>query len=196
MNHIKIDLERILSDIDRNIFGGYMELGIRDTRFKYLDIGDSDGKDKSGLRGDVRAVLERMKLSNIRFGGNFVSGYRWRDGVGPRQERPARHELAWNSIVPNNFGTNEFIMLCRTLEVEPYLNVNCGDGDMREAADWVEYCNGTGDTALVNLRREHGFEKPHKVKYWGIGNEVDSPGQIGYKTPQEYARALPSSARS
>ena len=75
------------------------------------------------------------------------------------------------------------------MNIEPYLCVNCGDGDMREAADWVEYCNGTGDTALVKLRREHGFAAPHKVKYWGIGNEVDSPGQIGYKTPQEYARA-------
>src|SRR5271157_314470 len=188
MNHIKIDLERIVSDIDRNIFGGYMELGIRDTGFNHLDVLNSDGKDKDGLAGDVRAVIERVKLSNIRFGGNFFSGYRWRDGVGPRQERPARHELAWNSHIPNNFGTNEFIMLCRTLGVEPYLCVNCGDGDMREAADWVEYCNGTGDTALVKLRREHGFEKPHNVKYWSIGNEVDSPGQIGYKTPQEYAR--------
>ena len=189
MNRIKIDPERIVSDIDRNIFGGYMELGIRDTRFKHLDVGDSARGDKDGLDRDVRKAIERVKLANIRFGGNFFSGYRWRDGVGPRAERPARHELAWNSIVPNNFGTNEFVMLCRTLKVEPYLNVNCGDGDMREAADWVEYCNGTGDTTLVKLRREHGFEEPHGVKYWGIGNEVDSPGQIGYKTPQEYARA-------
>ena len=76
------------------------------------------------------------------------------------------------------------------MNIEPYLCVNCGDGDMREAADWVEYCNGTGDTALAKLRREHGFEEPHKVKYWGIGNEVDSAGQIGYKTPQEYAQSL------
>jgi alpha-N-arabinofuranosidase len=90
--------------------------------------------------------------------------------------------------VPNDYGTNEFIRFCRAVNIEPYLCVNCGDGDMREAADWVEYCNGTGDTALVKLRREHGFLAPHKVKYWGIGNEVDSPGQIGYKTPQEYAR--------
>ena len=188
MNRIKIDLDRVLSDIDRNIFGGYMELGSKDTMFKHLDILDPARKDK-GLSAEVLAALEPVKMANIRFGGNFFSGYRWRDGVGPRSERPARHELAWNSLVPNNFGTAEFVTLCRTLGAEPYLNTNCGDGDMREAADWVEYCNGTGDSALVKLRRAHGFEKPHNVKYWSIGNEVDSPGQIGYKTPQEYARA-------
>ena len=76
------------------------------------------------------------------------------------------------------------------MNIEPQLSANCGDGDMREAADWVEYCNGTGDTALAKLRCKHGFEAPHNVKYWGIGNEVDGPWQIGYKTPQEYARAL------
>ncbi len=100
--------------------------------------------------------------------------------------------MSWPGIplCPNHFGTNEFIRFCRKMNIQPYICVNCGDGDMREAADWVEYCNGTGDTALVKLRREHGFAEPHKVKYWGIGNEVDGPWQIGYKTPQEYARAV------
>ena len=191
MNRIKIDLERILSDIDRNIFGGYMELGYQDTRFAYMDLGDSPHADKTNLRADVRQALEKMNFSNMRFpGGNFASGYRWQDGVGPRQQRPARHDLAWRCLVENQYGTNEFIRLCRAFNIAPYVCVNCGDGDMREAADWVEYCNGTHNTALVKLRRQHGFELPHKVKYWGIGNEVDSAGQIGYKTPQEYARAL------
>ena len=107
-----------------------------------------------------------------------------------KEERPVRHDLAWNAIVSNQFGTNEFMQFCRKMHIEPYLCVNCGDGNMREAADWVEYCNGTGDSALVKLRRKHGFDEPHKVKYWGIGNEVDGPWQIGYKTPQEYARAI------
>ena len=103
MNHIKIDLERIVSDIDRNIFGGYMELGIRDTGFKHLDVFDPDGKDKGGLTGDVRAVIERMKLSNIRFGGNFFSGYRWRDGVGPRPEKKAQHRTGMEQHYPKQF---------------------------------------------------------------------------------------------
>ena len=190
MNQIKIDPERILSDIDRNVFGGYMELGSRDTRFSFLDVGDALPADKNKLRIDVREALERMKFSNIRFpGGNFASGYRWIDGVGPRTARPTTHDVAQYSICANQYGTNEFILLCRAFNIEPYLCVNCGDGDMREAADWVEYCNGTGETTLAKLRREHGFTEPHKVKYWGIGNEVDNLAQVGFKTPQEYARA-------
>jgi alpha-N-arabinofuranosidase len=186
MNHIKIDLERVLSDIDRNIFSGYLEGGV----YGGVYCPDSVLADKDGLRSDIRAALERINYTNVRFpGGNFASGYRWMDGVGPVQDRPARYNLAWRRIVSNHFGTDEFIRFCRKLNIEPYLCVNCGDGDMREAADWVEYCNGTGETALVKQRRENGFAAPHKVKYWGIGNEVDSPGQIGYKTPQEYARA-------
>src|SRR5208283_2022834 len=94
MNQIKIDLVRILSDIDRNIFGGYMEIGHLDTRFKFLDVGDRSKADKTGLRSDVRSALERLNISNIRFpGGNFASGYRWMDGVGPRQVRPTRKDL-------------------------------------------------------------------------------------------------------
>jgi alpha-N-arabinofuranosidase len=122
-------------------------------------------------------------------GGNFVSGYRWQDGVGPVSERPARYDMAWNSIEPNHFGTNEFVTLCRKLDAEPCFVVSCGDGEMREARDWVEYCNGTQPTQLVKLRHQHGFEQPHRIKYWGIGNEVDGSWQIGMKTPEEYARA-------
>ena len=187
MNQIKIDLERIISDIDRNIFGGYLENKV----YGGIYYPDSPRADKDGLRSDVRTALEQMRMTNIRWpGGNLASGYRWRDGIGPKEERPVRHDLAWNAQVSNQFGTDEFIQFCRKMNIEPYFCANCGDGDMREAADWVEYCNGTGDSALVKLRRQHGFDAPYKVKYWGIGNEVDGPWQIGYKTPQEYARAL------
>ena len=112
------------------------------------------------------------------------------DGVGPQSERPTRLDLAWQGIEPNQFGTDEFVQFCRQLGAEPYLAVNCGDGDMREARDWVEYCNGVQDTALVRMRRQNGYEAPHKVRYWGIGNEVDGPWQIGTKSPEEYARAF------
>ncbi len=190
MNLIKIDPDRVISDIDRNIFGGFAEhLG----RCIYGGIFDPDSPfaDEHGLRKDVLAALERLQLPVIRYpGGNFVSGYRWMDGVGPFSERPVRTDLAWQAIDTNHFGTNEFINFCRRLKSEPYLVVNCGDGDIREARDWVEYCNGTTGSSLVKLRREHGYENPHGVKYWSIGNEVDGPWQIGYKTPQEYARAF------
>ncbi len=191
MNHIKIDLERIVSDIDRNIFGGSLPIGTAEGTDKHLYTNDPSRADKNGLRNDVRAVLERVKLPNIRFAsGCFVQAYRWMDGIGLKQERPTRNVLAWGSVTSNNYGVNEFMQLCRTMNIEPYLTVNGGDGDMREASDFVEYCNGTGDTALAKLRRQHGFAEPYKVKYWGIGNEVDGPWEIGYKTPQECARMM------
>ena len=194
-NTIKLDLDRTLGTLDRNLFGGFAEhLG----RCIYGGIYDPDSPhaDESGLRTDVLEALRRLKMPNIRYpGGNFVSGYRWRDGVGPKAERPARMELAWHAVEPNTFGTNEFIDFCKKLGAEPYLAVNCGDGDMREARDWLEYCNGTQDTALVKLRKAHGYDAPHNVKYWGIGNEVDGPWQIGYKTPEEYARAYTEFAK-
>lgn len=189
MNHIAIDLDQRTSSIDRNIFGGFIEhLG----RCIYGGIYDpaSPQANEQGLRRDVLDALARLRIPLIRYpGGNFVSGYRWMDGVGPREDRPARVDAAWNAIETNQFGTNEFIDFCRTVGTEPYLVVNCGDGDMREARDWVEYCNGTQDTALVKLRRQHGYDAPHNVRYWGVGNEVDGHWQIGYKTPEEYARA-------
>jgi alpha-N-arabinofuranosidase len=188
LNRIKLDLDRTTGTIDRNVFGGFVEhLG----RCVYGGIYDpaSPLADETGLRSDVKGALERMRLANVRYpGGNFVSGYRWRDGVGPVGERPPRPDLAWASVEPNTFGTNEFVGFCRKIEAEPYLVVNCGDGDMREARDWVEYCNGTTDTALVRMRAAHGHPEPHGVRYWGIGNEVDGAWQIGAKTADEYAR--------
>ncbi len=195
MNTIKIDLDRRSGSVDPNLFGGFAEhLG----RCIYGGICDpgSPLADEDGLRTDVLDALRRLKMPVMRYpGGNFVSGYRWIDGVGPVETRPARPELAWGTVEPNHFGTNEFIKFCRKINSEPYLVVNCGDGDMREARDWVEYCNGAQNTALANLRRQHGFDAPHNVKYWGIGNEVDGDWQIGYKTPQEYARAYKEFAK-
>jgi alpha-L-arabinofuranosidase len=190
MDRIKIDPERVIATIDRNIFGGFAEhLG----RCIYGGIYEpgSPLADNNGFRTDVLSTLKRQGITVIRYpGGNFASGYRWRDGVGPVNERPARTDLAWNDIETNHFGTNEFVEFCHRLKAEPYLVVNCGDGDMREARDWVEYCNGVRDTEPVKLRRLHGYPNPHSVKYWGIGNEVDGHWQIGYKTPEEYARAF------
>lgn len=194
-NTIAIDPLRTLGRLERNVFGGFAEhLG----RCIYGGLYDpnSPHADASGLRTDVLDALKRLNMPVMRYpGGNFVSGYRWRDGVGPKAERPARTELAWHDVEPNTFGTNEFVDFCRRLGTEPYLVVNAGDGDMREARDWLEYCNGTQDTALVKLRRAHGYEAPHGVRYWGIGNEVDGPWQIGYKTPEEYARTYTEFAK-
>jgi alpha-L-arabinofuranosidase len=195
MEHITLDPERRLGAIDRNLFGGFAEhLG----RCIYGGIYEpgSPLAGKEGLRKDVLKALDRLKMPIMRYpGGNFASGYRWMDGIGPVEKRPARIDLAWHALEPNTFGTNEFVNFCRRLKSEPYLCVNCGDGDMREARDWVEYCNGTTPSYLVKLRQQHGYEAPHQVKYWGIGNEVDGHWQIGYKTPAEYARAYTEYAK-
>jgi alpha-N-arabinofuranosidase len=195
MDRISIDLDRRVGHIDRNVFGGFVEHLGRCVYGGIYDPGSSrSGPD--GLRTDVLDAAKRLRYANIRYpGGNFVSAYRWRDGVGPVAERPARYEPAWDSVEPNTFGTNEFIDFCRQLGAEPYLVVNAGDGDMREARDWVEYCNGTKPTALAKLRAAHGFPEPHKVRFWGIGNEVDGRWQVGYKTPQEYARTYSEYAK-
>jgi alpha-N-arabinofuranosidase len=188
LNRIKVDLDRTSGSIDRNLFGGFVEhLG----RCVYGGVYEPGHPlaDEAGLRSDLKGAIDRLRLANVRYpGGNFVSGYRWRDGVGPLDERARRADLAWASVEPNTFGTNEFMRFCRAIGAEPYFVVNCGDGDLREARDWVEYCNGTSDTALVRLRAAHGHPEPHRIKYWGIGNEVDGRWQIGAKTATEYAR--------
>jgi alpha-N-arabinofuranosidase len=195
VDRISVDLDRRIGSIDRNVFGGFVEhLG----RCVYGGIYEpgSPRAGADGLRTDVLEAARRLRYANVRYpGGNFVSAYRWRDGVGPVEERTARYEPAWDAVEPNSFGTNEFIGFCRQLGAEPYLVVNAGDGDMREARDWVEYCNGTQATAPVRLRQAHGFDAPHGVKYWGIGNEVDGPWQVGYKTAQEYARTYTEYAK-
>ena len=190
MNHIYVNPARTAGQLDRNVFGAFAE---HLARCIYGGIYDPTSRlaNDQGQRQDVVEAITRLNVSNLRYpGGNFVSGYRWRDGVGPRAERPERLDLAWGVVDTNHFGTNEFIDFCRLVNAEPYLVVNCGDGDLREARDWVEYCNGTETTTLVKLRQQHGYDAPHRVHYWGIGNEVDGPWQIGRKTPQEYARAF------
>lgn len=195
MNQIKIDPERQIGSISRNIFGGFAEHLGRHIYGGIYEPG-SPLADENGFRSDVLAAVRRLKMPVIRYpGGNFVSGYRWRDGVGPKEQRPARVELAWQDIESNHFGTDEFVSWCRALGTEPYLVVNAGDGDMREARDWVEYCNSATGSALANMRRANGFDAPHNVKYWGIGNEVDGAWQIGHKTPDEYARTYKEFAK-
>lgn len=192
---ISIDVGRRIAPIDRGIFGGFLEhLG----RCIYGGVYEPGSRlaDPDGLRTDVLAALDRMRLANIRYpGGNFVSGYRWRDGVGPSEARQPRLDLAWRGVDPNTFGTDEFVGLCRRLGTEPYLVVNAGDGDIREARDWVEYCNGTRPTEPVRLRQANGHPEPHGVRLWGIGNEVDGDWQIGRKTPEEYARVYHEMAK-
>jgi len=185
---VKIDLERRLGSIDRKVYGMFIEhLG----RCIYGGIYEpgSSLSDERGFRRDVLEASRGLRPSILRWpGGNFVSGYHWLDGVGPRERRPVRAELAWNTVETNQIGTNEFIEYCRLLATEPYICANLGSGTMDEAAAWVEYCNREVGTSYANLRAEHGFARPHKVIYWGLGNEIYGDWQIGHKSAQDYAK--------
>ncbi|CCQ35007.1 Alpha-N-arabinofuranosidase 1 protein [Halorhabdus tiamatea SARL4B] len=120
-------------------------------------------------------------------GGNFASGYDWKDGVGPVEDRPTRPNPAWDAIETNLFGTDEFLQFCDAIDAEPVICVNAGDGTLEEAAQWVEYCNGSADTEMGALRAEHGHPEPYDVTYWEIGNEIYGEWQITWSTPGGYA---------
>src|SRR5690606_3276095 len=128
-------------------------------------------------------------------GGKFVWGYDGEDGVGPVESRPKGMELAWLTIEPNTFGTNEFIDWCRQANLEPMLAVNLGTRGPDGARRMVEYCNFPGGTELSDLRRKHGWDKPHGVKFWCLGNEMDGPWQMGAKTATEYGRIATEAAK-
>ncbi|KAI0763061.1 glycoside hydrolase [Trametes elegans] len=143
-----------------------------------------------GFRADVLEVLrDELRVPLVRWpGGNYVSSYNWKDGIGPREERKRRPELAWGGEESNLFGTDEFIQWCRVAKIEPYVVLNMGTGTLEDALHWIEYCNGTGDTYYANLRRKNtGREEPHAVKYWGLGNEVWGEWQVGQQTASAYA---------
>jgi alpha-N-arabinofuranosidase len=152
--------------------------------------------DSQGFRQDVMKLVRELNPTIMRYpGGNFVSGYTWEDGVGPVAERPKRLDLAWMSTETNQFGTNEFIDWCRMAGIEPMLAVNLGTRDGDAARNMVEYCNHPGGTTLSELRRKHGWDKPHAVKFWCLGNEMDGPWQMEAKTATEYGRIAQEAAK-
>ena len=141
-------------------------------------------------------LVRELAPTIIRYpGGNFVSGYNWEDGVGSVPQRPRRLDYAWLSTEPNTFGTNEFIDWCRMAGTEPMLAVNLGTRGSAEAGRFIEYCNHPRGTALSDLRRAHGWEEPHGVRFWCLGNEMDGPWQTGAKTADEYGRVAAETAK-
>ncbi|MBI5116141.1 alpha-N-arabinofuranosidase [Candidatus Poribacteria bacterium] len=195
MARIKIDTDRRIGTINPNIYGGFIEhLG----RCIYGGIYEENSplSDERGFRKDVLEAMKSLRLPNLRYpGGNFVSGYHWLDGVGPKDKRPRRKELAWGVIESNRFGTDEFIEYCRAVGTEPFLCVNLGTGTPEEAAAWVEYCNGTDDSYYANLRRANGHPEPHDVRFWGLGNEMGGFWQICAKNAEDYAKTAVEAAK-
>ncbi|MBQ6873592.1 MAG: alpha-N-arabinofuranosidase [Clostridia bacterium] len=186
----KITIARELKagNIDRRIFGSFIEhLG----RAVYGGIYEPGHPlaDEDGFRKDVIELINQLNVPVVRYpGGNFVSGYRWEDGIGPVESRPKRLDLAWGTTEPNLVGTNEFMKWCKKAGTSPMMAVNLGTRGPEDARRLVEYCNHPGGSALSDLRVSHGYKEPWGVKLWCLGNEMDGPWQMGAKTALEYGR--------
>ncbi|GAP72591.1 alpha-L-arabinofuranosidase [Candidatus Symbiothrix dinenymphae] len=185
---IKIDIERQIGAVDKNIYSSFTEhLG----RCIYGGIYEAGSplSDEDGFRKDVLEAVKELKVPLVRWpGGNFVSGYHWEDGIGPKNQRPTRMELAWHATESNAFGTDEFMKWCRKANVEPYFCINLGTGSLDEARNWVEYCNVEKGTYYSDLRIKNGNTQPYKVTYWGLGNEMDGYWQMGQKNVDDYGK--------
>ena len=193
---IIIDKEFITGKTDRRIYGSFIEhLG----RAVYDGIyqPDSPYADAQGFRKDTLELVKELNVPIVRYpGGNFVSGYKWEDGVGPKELRPKRVDLAWQVIESNQFGLNEFCDWAKKVDADVMMAVNLGTRGILEAKDLLEYCNLKGGTYLSDLRRKHGYAQPHAIKTWCLGNEMDGPWQTGHKTAAEYGHLADETAKA
>jgi alpha-L-arabinofuranosidase len=192
---VYLDTRRCISPIDRNLFGSFLEhLG----RAIYEGIYDPGSKlsDSNGFRKDTLEEIRKINVPIIRYpGGNFVSGYNWLDGVGPKKDRPTTLDKAWNSLNSNQFGTDEFMTWCKLAGTKPLMGLNLGTGTPEQAAALVEYCNVEKGTQWSELRRKNGIAEPYKVEHWCLGNEMDGPWQIGHMSAVEYGYKAADAAR-
>ncbi|MFB4194153.1 arabinosylfuranosidase ArfA [Streptomyces carpaticus] len=185
-----------VSEVDPRLFGSFVEhLG----RCVYTGIYEPGhpAADAAGLRTDVLDLVRELGVTALRYpGGNFVSGYKWEDSVGPKEDRPRRLDLAWRSTETNQFGLSEFIDFVRKVGGTPMMAVNLGTRGVAEALELQEYANHPGGTALSDLRAAHGDKDPFDIRLWCLGNEMDGPWQTGHKTAEEYGRLAAETARA
>jgi alpha-N-arabinofuranosidase len=193
---VVLDPEHHRGVVDDRLFGSFVEhMG----RCVYTGIYEPDhpAADEAGFRKDVAGLVRELGVSLLRYpGGNFVSGYDWTDGIGPREHRPRRLDLAWRSIETNQVGTDEFLTWAKSLGVEPMLAVNLGTAGVKEAAALVEYCNLAEGTEWSDRRRANGAGKPYGVGLWCLGNEMDGPWQTGHKSAAEYGALAAEAAKA
>lgn len=190
-----LDKDYKVGEVDKRLYGSFIEhLG----RAVYGGIYEPGHplSDEKGFRKDVIDLVKQLNVPIVRYpGGNFVSGYNWEDGVGPLDKRPRRTELAWATIETNQIGTNEFSDWAKLVDTEVMMAVNLGTRGADAARNLVEYCNHPGGTYWSDLRKSHGYEKPHGFKTWCLGNEMDGPWQICHKTAEEYGRIATEAAK-
>jgi alpha-N-arabinofuranosidase len=194
---IKIDIDRIIGEVDPKIYGVFMEpIGFNwhgvsgNTLYGTIYDPDSPLANEDGFRTDYIEAARELQITNMRWpGGNFVSGYNWQDGIGPKDQRPVRKELAWGVIENNQVGTDEWVQLNKAIGSENVVCINLGTGSLDDARYWVEYCNSEQGTYYADLRARYGNPEPFGIKYWCLGNEVDGePWILGYKNAEDYCK--------
>lgn len=193
---IVINKDYKLGTIDDRIYGSFVEHMGRVVYSGIYEPGHPEA-DEDGFRKDVLAAVKEAGITNIRYpGGNFVSCYHWEDGIGKKEERPRRLELAWRAIETNEFGTDEFMKWCEKAGTEPLLAVNLGTKGLEDAVHYLEYCNFPGGTSYSDRRIENGRVEPYNVRMWCLGNEMDGHWQLGHKSASEYGRLARETAKA
>lgn len=184
-----------IADIDQRLYGSFIEhMG----RAVYSGIyqPDHSSADEDGFRQDVLHTIKQMNVPIVRYpGGNFVSGYDWTDGIGPKHQRPTRLDYAWFSIETNQFGINEFASWAKKANTQGMIAVNLGTGTPQQAGYLVEYCNIESGTYWSDMRHSHGYPQPHNFKVWCLGNEMDGGWQIGRLSAEDYAKKALETAK-
>jgi len=196
--HASLTVDPVLrvAEVDPRLYGSFVEHMGRCVYTGIYEPGHPRA-DRSGFRQDVAGLVRELGVPLVRYpGGNFVSGYDWEDGIGPRERRPRRLDLAWRSIETNQVGVDEFVPWCRSVGSEPMMAVNLGTRGLDAARHLVEYCNHPSGTYWSDLRRANGSAQPHDVRLWCLGNEMDGPWQIGHKTAHEYGRLAAETAKA
>jgi len=194
---IKIDVDRVIDAVDPRIYGVFMEpIGFNRPGMKFNTLygplydAKSPLSDKNGYRTDMLDAARELQVTQMRWpGGNFVAGYDWRDGIGPKEKRPKRMELAWGVVETNQVGTDEWVEINKLIGSENVLCINMGTGTLDDARTWVEYCNAPVGTFWADKRAEYGHPEPYGIRYWGLGNEVDGASWIiGHKDADDYVK--------
>jgi len=194
---VKVFVHRNLSisEIDRRIFGSFTEHMGRCIYGGIYEPG-SPFADEDGYRQDVIELVKELGITIVRYpGGNFLSGYDWRDGVGPKENRPQRLDLAWHSLETNQFGLDEFMKWTEKSDVQPMMAVNVGSAGLKEALELLEYTNVDAESKWAQYRVKNGNKKPYDIKVWCLGNEMDGPWQLGHMNATNYARVAGDIAR-
>src|SRR5918997_1736716 len=188
------DPEFRIGTVDPRLYGSFIEHLGRAVYGGIYEPGHPTADDM-GFRRDVMDLVRELRVPIVRYpGGNFVSGYHWRDGVGPKAQRPRRRDLAWRSLETNEVGTDEFCTWAHRAGAEVYMAVNLGTRGIEDACNLVDYCNLPGGSYYSDLRIANGYREPHRIKTWCLGNEMDGPWQLGHKTADEYGALAATTA--